>query len=188
MSNRRSCPCRVSSSPSPQGFLFLFSSIMDCLPHHTPCKRPCSPLFCEPNNRRVRFCPSLTTDDEKKKRKKKANRDRQRRFRERQCTHRNSETVGQNTSDSQDSCSPLSTYVPAHQLDAIAQFWTRLRSIEKNPETCSVCKECYHGIRMKGTQCERCFNEVRFIFFDNKRSFSLCCFNGTAERPSIRCG
>ena len=44
---------------------------MDCLPHQTPCKRPCSPSFCEPDNRRIRFCLSLTTDDEKKREKRK---------------------------------------------------------------------------------------------------------------------
>ena len=99
------------------GFLFLFSSIMESLPHQTLRKSPCSPSSCETDNRRVRFCLSLTTDDEKKEREKKANRDRQRQFHEWRRTQRDSDTVCQNASDFQDLCTPSLTYIPAHQLD-----------------------------------------------------------------------
>lgn len=161
----------------------LFLATMESLPDELLRKRPRSLSSFATDSRRVRFCPSPTADEEKKERKKKANRDRQRRFRDRRREHRYSETLCQNTNDFGDSSPASSTYIPAHQMDAITQFWARLRSIEKNPQTCCVCKECYHGIRMKGTQCERCSNEVRFILLNNGRTFLSHCvewYSGTA--------
>lgn len=56
-------------------------------------------------------------------------------------------------------------YIPEHQTAAVASFFARLQSISTVPGFCSTCKESYHGMRLRGVQCERCFNEVRFPSF-----------------------
>jgi hypothetical protein len=55
---------------------------------------------------------------------------------------------------------PPPAYLPAHQTDAINDFFARLLFTQDEPPECSTCFEKYHGMRMQGTQCDRCHREV----------------------------
>jgi hypothetical protein len=53
-------------------------------------------------------------------------------------------------------------YLPAHQEQAIHKFLDRLLPIRDDLHECTTCLEKYHGMPMRGMECARCHNEVRF--------------------------
>lgn len=52
-------------------------------------------------------------------------------------------------------------FLPVHQLRAINQFMDRLLVVRDSLTECSTCLERYHGMHMRGVQCDRCHREVR---------------------------
>ena len=106
----------------------------------------------------------IQTDRVEKRRKRKDQvRNNLRRFRERQ----RSSLDGSDTLSTDAFTFAPSLYLPDHQKKAVFEFLDRVYSVNHSPGSCSTCRESYHGIRLKGSECERCFNEVGF--------FSIIC-------------
>lgn len=131
----------------------------------TPAFPGCSTLFeCSTSDRSFRHRsrpPRIQGDRVEKRRKRQdAVRENLRRFRERQRSGFDG-SVARSTELFHGFPSP---YISNHQQRSIYDFLDRIYSINSCPGTCSTCSESYHGIRLKGSQCERCFNEVDFIF------------------------
>ena len=119
--------------------------------------------------RRERQDPSGDVVATREAQTRKRNRERQRRYRERQrssANHALSPRQIENDGTGRVDAQP-DTYLAAHQQLAIADFWERVRCFGTQLFECSTCKERYHGMRMKDSQCERCSNEVIH--------FLLCC-------------
>lgn len=106
----------------------------------------------------------IQTDCVEKRRKRKDQvRNNLRRFHERQ---RSSFNESDTLSTDVFTFAP-SLYLLDHQKKAVFEFLGWVYSVSHSPESCSTCRESYHGIHLKGSECERCFNEVGF--------FSLIC-------------
>jgi hypothetical protein len=75
------------------------------------------------------------------------------RFREQQRTV----IDGQSRSANNLLFTPMLPYIPIHQQSAIHNFFDRIRGIDPFLDTCSTCKERYHGMHLKGTQCKPYF-------------------------------
>ena len=56
---------------------------------------------------------------------------------------------------------PPRAFLPSHQHDAIDDFFSRLLFTKTDPPQCSTCFEQYHGMRLQGTECDRCYREGR---------------------------
>jgi hypothetical protein len=52
-------------------------------------------------------------------------------------------------------------HLPLHQQQALHAFLDRLLFAADDIFDCSTCLERYRGMSVRGTQCERCFHEVR---------------------------
>ena len=59
---------------------------------------------------------------------------------------------------------PFPPFLPPHQTDAIHAFFDRLQLAQTDIDECTICHECFHGIRMQGSVCDRCSREVRVVF------------------------
>ena len=117
-------------------------------------------------------CVRLSVDDRREKERER-NRAYQKKYRERQRALVNDRHGRSNSITQQETPS----YLPIHQKKAVDDFLNRLCCTENVPDICSICGESYHGMRLKGTQCERCSNEVcffepLFVFFFLLRFFT----------------
>lgn len=111
--------------------------------------------------------------------KKKLNRERQKKYRDRQRTaaiiHENqiSQTTECFSGTSRNiqtlEASSTTTYIATHQKRAVDDFFDRLNAIADTSPVCHTCKESHHGIRMSGLQCERCSKEVCLSLFYGSR-------------------
>ena len=112
--------------------------------------------------RRERQDPSDDVVATREAQTRKRNRERQRRYRERQRGSANrARSPGQTENDDTGRVDAQpDAYLAAHQQLAIADFWERVRCFGSQLFECSTCKERYHGMRVKDSQCERCSNEV----------------------------
>lgn len=101
-------------------------------------------------------------EDERRARRRERNRIYQRGYRERQRGLVNAERNQSRLSTEQE----LPSYIPIRQKRAINDFLKRIYSIDNVLHICYTCKESFHGMRFKGTECERCSNEVcvRFLY------------------------
>lgn len=72
------------------------------------------------------------------------------------------EASDENVEDATDT--ERSAYVPVHQQWAIHDFLDHLALIRDDLHECATCLERYHGMKMHGTQCARCNNEVRLMY------------------------
>ena len=52
-------------------------------------------------------------------------------------------------------------FLPVHQQNAINDFMDRVLTVRYSEAECDTCLERYHGMRMRGVQCDRCRREVR---------------------------
>ena len=55
--------------------------------------------------------------------------------------------------------------LPQHQLEAIDDFFNRLAHSRSDVHECTTCLEKYFGMHVRGSQCDRCSHEVRFLLF-----------------------
>jgi hypothetical protein len=55
---------------------------------------------------------------------------------------------------------PATNFLPPHQRTALDGFMDRLFSVRSSLAQCETCLERYHGIHMRGLQCDRCRREV----------------------------
>ena len=132
------------------------------------------------NARPRRVVRDVEEDAEKRANRREKNRLRQKIYRERQRTIiEKRKNDGENAAQREPS--PPS-YIPAHQRNAIDDFFNRLCRVETVLQVCSTCKESYHGMRLREGQCERCSNEVSPIFersFRYRNNASLARFSVT---------
>jgi hypothetical protein len=52
-------------------------------------------------------------------------------------------------------------FLPVHQQNAINNFMDRILTVRHSSAQCATCLERYHGMHMRGVQCDRCHREVR---------------------------
>ena len=83
------------------------------------------------------------------------------RSRERDRTHqRLRRQLAQTTADASHSIPP-SNLLPIYQREALDNFMGRVFGVRSSLAQCETCLEHYHGIHMRGLQCDRCAHEVR---------------------------
>ena len=143
---------------------------------------PRVPADCE-SRRCVR--PQRVQDDEHERgqMRRQRNRVRQQRYRERQRALLN-DAEGSRLAHGAPTSPP---YIPAHQKDAIDEFFDRLRSVDTVLAVCSTCQESYYGIRVRLTECERCSNEVRSLLYRPlTKRVNILIFFRSAQRTSLR--
>ena len=73
-----------------------------------------------------------------------------------------------------------SPFLPVHQQRAIDNFMDRVLTVRQSVRHCDTCLERYHGMHMRGTQCDRCHREVRPPFVA-----SACLLTGVARASSL---
>ena len=68
-----------------------------------------------------------------------------------------------------------SSFLPLHQREAIDAFFDRVVAVRADVGECHICLERYHGMHLRGLECDRCHREVSFhsvFLFFRSTSFS----------------
>jgi hypothetical protein len=77
-----------------------------------------------------------------------------------------------------------SSFLPLHQREAVDAFFDRVVSVRADIGDCQICLERYHGMHLRGLECDRCHREVSFhpVFLVLFILFSVF----KARSPSLR--
>jgi hypothetical protein len=55
-----------------------------------------------------------------------------------------------------------SSFLPLHQREAVDAFFDRVVSVRADIGECQICLERYHGMHLRGLECDMCHREVSF--------------------------
>jgi hypothetical protein len=67
-----------------------------------------------------------------------------------------------NHSTDESASTDSSSFLPLHQREAIDAFFDRVVGVRADVGECQICLERYHGMHLRGLDCDRCHREVSF--------------------------